>query len=73
MPEYSASNETLYRQSIFSIPKMACPSEKNLIRMALGNAPEVRSLSFDLAQRQLKAVHHGEPDTVLHRLQPLKL
>lgn len=62
-----------YRQSIFSIPKMDCPSEENLIRMALGDLAEVRSLSFDLSKRELKAVHHGNSDAVLQKLQPLKL
>lgn len=64
---------TSYRESLFSVPKMDCPSEERLIRMALSDIGEVQSLSFDLPRRELKAVHQGEPDCLLQRLQPLKL
>lgn len=51
---------------------MDCPSEENLIRMALHDLPGV-SLTFDLAQRQMTAVHPGPPAVVLERLIPLGL
>lgn len=62
-----------YMQSDFSIPKMDCPSEENLIRLALGDLPQVQSLSFDLSQRKLKVVHMDDAAAVLARLKPLKL
>ncbi len=62
-----------YRQSIFSIPKMDCPSEESLVRIALGDVEKIHSLSFDLDKRELTAVHQGDPGTVLSRLQPMKL
>lgn len=65
--------EVGHRQSVFSIPKMDCPSEENLVRMALGDVVAVQALSFDLAKRELKVVHRGNPDAVLQKLQPLKL
>lgn len=68
-----ATNLPEHRESIFSIPKMDCPSEENLIRMALGNESSVTSLTFDLSSRKLKAIHQGAPDSILARLQPLKL
>lgn len=66
-------NQTEQRESIFSIPKMDCPSEENLIRMALGNESNVTSLAFDLGKRELRATHQGEPASILARLQPLNL
>lgn len=60
------------RRSTFAVPKMDCPSEENLIRMALQDIPEL-SLSFDLKQRQVTALHRGSADEVLGRLKPLGL
>lgn len=73
MTQENLFNDANDRQSVFSIPKMDCPSEENLIRIALDDLAEVRSLSFDLSKRELKAVHRGTADAVLQRLQPLKL
>jgi copper chaperone CopZ len=67
------ADQSLYMESTFSIPKMDCPSEENLIRMALGGLSGIRSLAFDLTGRELKVVHQGAPDTILHRLRPLNL
>lgn len=68
-----AAMDAGYRKSIFSVPKMDCPSEERLIRMALGDVGDLHSLSFDLPQRQLTAIHAGDPQSLLARLQPLKL
>lgn len=57
----------------FAIPKMDCPSEENLIRMALADAVGVGALTFNLSQRELTVVHQGAPDPVLARLAPLNL
>lgn len=62
-----------HRRSLFAVAKMDCSSEENLIRMALGGEKGVASLSFDLQARQLTAVHEGDPDRLLRRLQPLNL
>jgi copper chaperone CopZ len=67
------TDTTEHRESTFSIPKMDCPSEENLIRMALGNESTVTSLTFNLGQQELKVRHQGEPESILARLQPLKL
>lgn len=71
--ELPSSDNAEHRQSIFSIPKMDCPSEENLIRMALGNESSVTSLAFDLGKRKVTVTHQGAPDPILARLQPLKL
>lgn len=69
----SATPAPSLRKSTFSIPKMDCPSEENLIRMALGSRNDIESLSFDLGKRELQAVHRGDPDEVLKRLESLNL
>jgi Co/Zn/Cd efflux system component len=64
---------TNYQQSVFSVPKMDCPSEENLIRMAVRDVPDVQSLSFDLFKREVTAIHNGDPDTLLKKLEALNL
>lgn len=61
------------RKSLFSVPKMDCPSEENLIRMALHDAPNVTRLSFDFDKREVAAVHEGDAHAILKRLLPLHL
>jgi len=60
------------KRSVFSVPKMDCPSEENLIRMALQDLSGV-ALTFDIAGRQLTAVHAGPVSAVMERLTPLGL
>jgi hypothetical protein len=73
--ESKAASENLdrWKKSLFTVPKMDCPSEENLIRMALGDAPEVGPLAFDLGKRQVVVVHSGPAHAILDRLLPLKL
>jgi Co/Zn/Cd efflux system component len=52
---------------------MDCPSEENLIKMALQDVDGVHSLLFDLPGRKLVAVHRGPVGEVLQRLEPLGL
>ena len=58
-------------QSVFAVPKMDCPSEENLTRMALRGVDGVVSLAFDLDQRRLIALHNGPAAELLQRLEPL--
>jgi len=59
--------------STLGISKMDCPSEENMIRMALADVGGIQSLNFDLSQRQLRVAHTGEVDPILAKLGPLKL
>lgn len=61
------------KRSVFAVPKMDCPSEERLIRMALDGAPDVSELRFDLQARTLTVVHEGEPSSILAKLEPLGL
>jgi Co/Zn/Cd efflux system component len=63
----------LYNKTRYHIRKMDCPSEENLIRMALGALPQVRQLQFFLQDRQLDVVHQGSPNAITQCLEALKL
>ncbi|GHD50313.1 Heavy-metal-associated domain-containing protein [Marinobacter persicus] len=64
----SAEWQTRYR-----IPKMDCPSEERMIRMALDGIDAVKALSFDLQQRELTVMHDGDAGVITDKLQPLNL
>lgn len=55
------------------VSKMDCPSEENLIRMALGSVPHIHSMTFDLNARTLTVIHRGAASTLVNALQPLDL
>ncbi|HNH63079.1 MAG TPA: cation transporter [Thauera aminoaromatica] len=57
-------------RSVFRIPGMDCPSEEQMIRLRLAEAP-VAALAFDLAGRRLTVEHDGDPQAILARLVPL--
>lgn len=59
--------------SVLAIPKMDCPSEENIIRMALSDLGAIRTLEFDLARQTLKVAHQGAADAIVDRLAPLGL
>jgi len=42
------------RMSLFSVPKMDCPSEERMIRLALENTSGLAALEFDLGKRELR-------------------
>ena len=62
----------MYR-SLFRIAKMDCPSEEALIRLKLGDLPDIHALDFDIANRRLTVCHHGDYRPVLQRLDSLNL
>ncbi len=59
------------RKTVFTVPKMDCPSEEKLIRLALADMKEVDLLQFDLAGRKLTVFHETEPVLLLRKLAPL--
>ncbi|MHB1370159.1 MAG: cation transporter [Pseudomonadaceae bacterium] len=58
------------QRSVFRIPGMDCPSEEQMIRLRLADAP-VTALAFDLGGRRLTVDHDGDPAAILARLVPL--
>ncbi len=59
------------KRTTFDVPKMDCPSEERLIRMALQGMSQVKNLSFDLANRRLTIAHEGLAGPILKKLEPL--
>lgn len=59
--------------SLFSIPKMDCPSEEHLIHMALENTPGLVGLEFNLSQRKLRVLHCGPVEDIARQLGNLDL
>lgn len=59
------------KKSVLLVPKMDCPSEEKLIRMALADVKELEHLRFDLTERKLTLFHETEPETLLGKLIPL--
>ncbi len=60
-------------KTVFELPKMDCPSEEQMIRMALNGYSPIQSLDFNLAARRLAIVHEGSADDILTKLTPLGL
>lgn len=59
------------KKTVFDVPKMDCPSEERLIRMALESVTAIKKLVFDLSARRLTVIHEGDAQVVLNKLVPL--
>lgn len=62
----------LYR-SEFSIPKMDCPCEENLIRMKLDEETSIVHLDFELVRRTLVVIHKGDVGSIENQIAALGL
>ncbi len=60
-------------KTVFSVSKMDCASEEQLVRLKLAESDGVRSLLFDLRNRTCEVIHDGDPDEILRKLDELKL
>lgn len=62
------------KQSTFSVPKMDCPTEEQLIRNRLKSVAGIEELNFNLMQRELTVSHHLDDDkSLLSALESLEL
>ncbi len=68
-----SDSQSEYRLTLFDISKMDCPSEERMIRIALEDEPTLKKLSFDHSRRQMRAIHLGDSEKLLARLNPLNL
>ncbi|MGO1232662.1 MAG: cation transporter [Marinobacter sp.] len=59
--------------SVYRIPKMDCPSEERMIRMALAGFTMVGALFFDLSGRKLDVLHDGPAGPITDKLATLGL
>ena len=60
-------------RTTFSVKRMDCPSEEQMIRMALGDLPAVRSLRCNIPERTVEVWHSEGHDGILARLDTLGL
>jgi cation transport ATPase len=70
----SSDSETcaIYR-TIFEVPKMDCPAEEQMIRLALEDMESVRKLGFDLEKHKFTVWHSGDADSIAKRVIELGL
>lgn len=61
---------SLLNQTTFIVPAMDCPSEEQMIRMALSTL-SVHTMDFDIPNRKLVICHYEDPNRVLDKLVPL--
>jgi Co/Zn/Cd efflux system component len=61
------------QESVFAVPKMDCPSEERMIRVALDGLAGVRQISCDLAGRRVRVQHDANADEISSRLGGLGL
>ncbi|MAA65783.1 MAG: hypothetical protein CL581_13535 [Alteromonadaceae bacterium] len=61
------------QSSIYKVPKMDCPSEERMIRMALTGFDNIQALSFDLSNQKLEIIHLGEIGAITSKLETLGL
>ena len=60
-------------KTTYSIPKMDCSAEEQMVRMALAGRADVVNITADLSARELTVVHTGEADAITSALTPLNL
>ncbi|MFN4144673.1 MAG: cation transporter [Runella sp.] len=61
------------QKTIFKISKMDCPSEEQMIRMALAPLSQIKSLAFDIPNRQLTVFHTESHEAIFEKLKSLQL
>lgn len=52
---------------------MDCPSEEQLIRMKLADQSGIEQLQFDIPNRNVTVLHHGDAEPIMHALTDLRL
>ena len=60
-------------KTTYSIPKMDCTAEEQMVRTALAGLAGIVNVVADLSKRELIVVHTGDPDSITSALAPLKL
>ncbi|MFY0674784.1 MAG: cation transporter [Bacteroidia bacterium] len=60
-------------KSVYSISKMDCPSEENLIRMKLDGFSEIKKLDFEIEKRELTIYHERENNDIELSIHELNL
>lgn len=64
-------NNSAKHTSTYTIPKMDCSAEEQMVRMALAPISAVKALSFDLPNRKLQVFHTDELTEITSKLEAL--
>lgn len=59
------------QKTVFKVPKMDCPSEEQMIRMAVEGKSGLRKIDFDLSKREVTLYHDGDAEGFSKLLEPL--
>lgn len=59
--------------SVYHVPKMDCPSEEGMIRMALDSVEPKVALEFDTPKRRVRVFHGGSVHDIEERMQSVGL
>ena len=59
--------------SVFSVPKMDCPSEENLIKTAFSSFGESVAFKFDIPNRKVHVYHADSPEKVQEAIKSVGL
>ena len=73
IPTEYATGIMTRQKSTFAVPKMDCPSEERLIRVALDGLECIEDIRCDLADRRVRVVHSSDPQDIAARLERLEL
>ena len=63
--EVPVPDDRTWHRSTLRIPGMDCPTEEELVRIALAELPQPAQLAFDLADRRLTVVHRDPAERIL--------
>ena len=65
------SNQQAKQTSTYTIPKMDCSAEEQMVRMTLADLEAVKGLTFDLPNRKLKVFHNEGIQQITAKLEEL--
>lgn len=67
----ATSSQTAKFISHYTIPKMDCSAEEQMVRMVLGNVDGLKGLIFDLPQKKLQVLHDQDNHIITSKLESL--
>lgn len=67
-PAPSETGSAIVSRSVYAVPKMDCPAEEQMVRLALKEMASIRDLGFDLDARMLTVWHSLDAALITERL-----
>ncbi|MEG2171596.1 MAG: hypothetical protein RRX89_08355, partial [Erysipelotrichaceae bacterium] len=69
--ESYTNSQQAKQTSLYTIPKMDCSAEEQMVRMVLSDIEAVKGLTFDLPNRKLKVFHNEGIEQITNKLEGL--